>query len=136
MNRHADFLALLYLAWGALFALVGLAGLALGYGAHSIAQSGGPVDVGSGIAASLTAFTFFTLAGIALLWGALHLWVGTVLRRRRAWARLFGLGLAFVNLVLIPFGTALGAYALWVLLTDEGRRLFADGIDERREERI
>jgi hypothetical protein len=34
------------------------------------------------------------------------------------------LALALVNLLVLPFGTALGAYALWILLTDEGRRLF------------
>jgi hypothetical protein len=34
------------------------------------------------------------------------------------------LGLAIGNLILIPFGTALGGYALWALLKDEGRRLF------------
>jgi hypothetical protein len=34
------------------------------------------------------------------------------------------LGLAIGNLVLLPFGTALGAYACWVLLKDEGRQLF------------
>ena len=27
-------------------------------------------------------------------------------------------------MILFPFGTALGAYALWVLLKEEGRRLF------------
>jgi hypothetical protein len=26
--------------------------------------------------------------------------------------------------VLFPFGTALGGYALWVLLTNEGRELY------------
>ena len=36
------------------------------------------------------------------------------------------LGLAVGNLVLLPFGTALGAYACWVLLKDEGRRLFEE----------
>jgi len=34
------------------------------------------------------------------------------------------LGLAIGNLILLPFGTALGAYSLWVLLKDEGRGLF------------
>jgi hypothetical protein len=34
------------------------------------------------------------------------------------------LGLALGNLILFPFGSALGAYTLWVLLKDEGRRLF------------
>ena len=34
------------------------------------------------------------------------------------------LALATVNLLVLPFGTALGIYALWVLLTNEGRKLF------------
>jgi hypothetical protein len=34
------------------------------------------------------------------------------------------LGLAVVNLLVLPFGTALGIYAMWVLLPDAGRRLF------------
>jgi hypothetical protein len=28
------------------------------------------------------------------------------------------------NLLVLPFGTALGIYALWVMLTAEGRKLF------------
>jgi hypothetical protein len=34
------------------------------------------------------------------------------------------LALALVDLVVLPFGTALGVYALWVLLTNEGRHMF------------
>ena len=124
MKRHADFLALLYLAWGAIFALVGLAGLALMAGALAIARADGPVLASSDLAADVTAFTFGVLAVLALLWGILHLWLGAHLRRYRHWARLAGLGLAVINLVLFPFGTALGAYACWVLLTEEGRQLF------------
>jgi hypothetical protein len=124
MKRHADFLGLLYLAWGAIFALVGVAGLALAGGAYAIARSGGPVSVGSEFAAGLTAITFGTIALLAVLLGGVHLWLGAALRRYRPWARLLALGLAVIDLVLFPFGTALGAYALWVLLTDEGRSLF------------
>jgi hypothetical protein len=124
VKRHADFLSVLYLAWGAIFTVVGLAGLALTAGAIAIARESGPVRVGSDLAASLTAVTLGVLAAIALLWGVLHLWLGAALRRYRPWARLLSLGLAVINLVLFPFGTALGGYALWVLLTDEGRRLY------------
>jgi hypothetical protein len=124
VKRHADFLGLLYLAWGAIFALVGLAGLALTAGAFVIAQSGGPVRAGSEIAAGLTALTFGVLAVIALLWGLLHLWLGAAMRRYKPWSRVLALGLAVINLVLFPFGTALGGYACWVLLTEEGRDLF------------
>jgi hypothetical protein len=126
VKRHADFLGVLYLAWGAIFALVGLAGLALTAGAVAIARYSGPVEVGSDLAAGLTAITFGGIAVLALLWGVLHLWLGAALRRYRPWARLFGLGLAFINLVLFPFGTALGAYACWVLLNDEGRALYVN----------
>jgi uncharacterized Tic20 family protein len=57
----------------------------------------------------------------------LHLWIGAMLRRYRSWARLLALGLAVINLVLFPFGTALGGYAFWVLLTEEGRRIYVEG---------
>lgn len=126
MRRHADFLGLLYLAWGAIFALVGLAGLALAGGALAIARGGGPVAVGSEFAAGLTALTLGIVSLLALLLGGLHLWIGAVLRRYYPWARVLALGLAVINLVLFPFGTALGAYALWVLLKEEGRALYAD----------
>jgi hypothetical protein len=126
VKRHADFLALLYLAWGAIFALVGIAGLALMAGALVIARTN-PVDAPSSLAAGVTAFSMGVLAVLALLWGVLHLWLGAALRRYRPWARLAALGLAVINLVLFPFGTALGGYACWVLLTEEGRRLFDGG---------
>jgi hypothetical protein len=124
VRRHVDFLALLYLAWGAIFAIVAVAGFALAAGAWAIASDGGPLRPRSDFAAGLTALTLVVLASLALLWGALHLWVGSWLRRYRAAARLGALGLAVVNLVLLPFGTALGVYACWTLLTEDGRRLF------------
>jgi hypothetical protein len=124
LKRHTDFLGLLYLAWGGIFALVGVAGLALAGGAFAIARGGGPVSVGSELAAGLTAVTFGIVSVLALVLGVLHLWLGAALRRYRPWARLLALGVAVINLVLFPFGTALGAYALWVLLTDQGRSLY------------
>ena len=127
MKRHTDVLALLYLAWGAIFALVGLAGLALMAGALIIGRTQSPVATPSALAADVTAFAFGVLATIALLWGVLHLAIGAMLRGYRPWARLAALGLALINVVLFPFGTALGGYACWVLLNEEGRRLFEGG---------
>jgi hypothetical protein len=127
VKRHAEFLGLLYLAWGVIFAVVGLAGLALAGGALAIARGGGPVGVSSEFAAGVTAFTLGTIAILALVFGALHLWIGAMLRRYRPWARLLALGLAVINLVLFPFGTALGGYACWVLLTEAGRELYVGG---------
>jgi hypothetical protein len=124
VKRHVDFLSTLYLAWGALFAMVALAGFALAGGAAAIAASAGPVRVASEMAARLTAFTFVLLSLIALVWSGLHLWIGRALRSHKPSARLLALGLAVGNLILLPFGSALGFYACWVLLDDEGRRIF------------
>lgn len=124
MKRHVDFLSWLHLAWGVIFLLVALAAGALAVGAFAISRGSGPVEVASPMAARVTGVTLMVLSGIALLWAALHIWIGRALGAYRPWARLLALGLAVVNLVLLPFGTALGAYACWVLLKDEGRKLF------------
>jgi hypothetical protein len=124
VKRHVDFLSTLYLTWGAIFVLVAVAGLALAAGAAAIASGGGPLGYGSEMAARLTAVTIAIISLIAIVWGALHLFVGRTLRRLRPSARLMALGLAIGNLILFPFGSALGGYACWVLLKDDGRQLF------------
>ena len=124
MKRHVDFLSTLYVTWGAIFALVAIAGFALAGGAFAIAQSTGQVRFGSEMAARLTGITIIIISVIALAWAILHLVIGRQLKKYRPSARLMTLGLAVGNLILLPFGTALGVYALWVLLKDEGRRLF------------
>lgn len=124
MKRHVDFLATLYQVWGAIFVLVAVAGVALAAGAAAIAASSGAARFGSEMAARLTAVSIALIAVIALMWGALHVFVGRRLRLYRPSARLMALGLAVGNLILFPFGTALGGYAGWTLLKDEGRSLF------------
>jgi len=37
---------------------------------------------------------------------------------------MMALMLGSVDLLLLPYGTALGIYALWVLLSEGGKRLF------------
>ncbi len=108
MKRHVEFLSTLYLVWGAIFVLVALAGFALALGAAAIAESSGPVRFGSEMAARLTAVTIAVIAIIALVWGALHLFIGRTLRRHRPSARLMSLALALGNLILFPFGTGAG----------------------------
>ncbi len=127
MKRHVDFLSTLYVTWGAIFALVAIAGFALAGGAFAIAESTGPVRFGSEMAARLTGVTIMVIALISLVWAILHIVVGRQLRKLRPSARLMALGLAIGNVILFPFGSALGGYALWALLKDEGRRLFEPG---------
>ena len=75
-------------------------------------------------AAGLTAGLLALIGVFSLLYGGAHAWASVLLRRRTAFGRVLMLALALVDLIVLPFGTALGVYALWALLTNEGRRLF------------
>ena len=122
MDRHVHLVGILATVWGALAMLVGVSMLLLSAGA--LVELLDPVGTGMGFAAGLTATVFAIIGVFALLWGGSHTWAALLLKRRRPLGRVLSLGLAVVNLLVLPFGTAFGAYALWVLLTDEGRRLF------------
>ena len=122
MDRHVHLVGVLTTVWGALAMLVGVSMLLLSAGA--LVELLDPVGTGMGFAAGLTATVFALIGVFALLWGGAHTWAALLLKRRRPLGRVLSLGLAVVNLLVLPFGTAFGAYALWVLLTDEGRRLF------------
>jgi hypothetical protein len=126
MTSHADFVGILFVVWGLLTALVGLSTLALGFGAVALIMSASRGGEGGQVAAGMTAAAFTVLALIAIVWGIAHVVVGVPLRRRRSWARLAALMLGAVDLLLLPYGTALGAYAIWVLLSEEGKALFAE----------
>ena len=122
MERHIGLLAILNSLWGALAMLVGVSMLLLSAGALAILVA--PDASAVGFAAGLTAGTFAVIGVFSVLWGGAHLWTAARLRRHHASGRVLALGLAVVNLLILPFGTALGIYAMWVLLTNEGRRVF------------
>jgi hypothetical protein len=102
--------------------LVGLSLLLLSAGALAVLI--GPDGAAVGFAAGLTAGAFATIGTFALLWGGAHVWGALLLQRYRPAGRILVLALAIVDLLVLPFGTALGVYALWVLLTHDGRHLF------------
>ena len=107
MSSHVDFVGVLFIVWGLLTTLVGVSTLALGIAAVALIATttrGG----GGQMAAGLTAATFTTLGIIAILWGAGHVVVGVPLRRRRPWSRIMALMLGSIDLLLLPYGTALG----------------------------
>jgi hypothetical protein len=124
LTAKVDIVGILFIVWGLLTTLVGVSTLALGIGAVAVIAStarGGGGDV----AAGLTAFAFTALAIMAMTWGAAHVVVGVPLRRHRPWSRLAALMLGAVDLLLLPYGTALGVYAMWILLNEDSKRLFA-----------
>jgi hypothetical protein len=118
-DRHLDLLGLLLIVSGILCGLAAFSLLALGAGAAVLIRQDGGFDVSAGFAAAL----FVGLALAFLAYGAASIATGRGLRRHQHWSRTAGLILSLVNLFVPPFGTALGAYAFWVLLQERSRQL-------------
>jgi len=121
MEKHLKLLSVLYIVYGSLHLLGGMvawvfirwSGLAHGFNSG---EAPGRFLLSSGIVAVLV--IFFVLVSAAGIIGAIGL-----LNRKR-WARIVLLVLSFLNLIHFPFGTALGAYGIWVLMKDETDGLF------------
>jgi hypothetical protein len=123
MATHVKVLGVLYLALSALM-LFGAIALLLTFStaATIVGTAADPNDAAIalpiiGIAGSALVFFLFLLAvpGLIAGWGLLSF---------KPWARILGIVLSILNLLQIPFGTILGIYGLWVLLSNETERLF------------
>jgi hypothetical protein len=120
MHPHLQLLGVLQMVWGGLGLLLGLVVLLLAIGAVAIGVGAPDQRMAAGItAAGFVLFTVALLAG-----GGANWWAGRALRRRQPAGRTVTLWLAVLNLFVLPFGTALGIYAFWVLLHDEHRAVF------------
>lgn len=116
MAEHVNILAILHILFGALGVVASAIIFAFFFGtgwfvidsdAHDILRIVGVV-----ISSVIVLISFPGLiAGIGLL-------------KRQSWGRILTIILACINLVNIPFGTALGIYALWVLSKQETIELF------------
>jgi hypothetical protein len=117
---HVKLLGILQMVWGAIGLLLGVSTLMLSVGAVAVGMTSGGREIPAGV----TAVAFGVFATALLAAGAGNAWAGAAIRRREAPGRMAALGLAVPNLFVLPFGTALGIYALWVLLHDEARKMF------------
>jgi hypothetical protein len=120
VRPHLRLLGVLQLVWGAIGLLLGVSTLLLAVGAVAI----GLASADDRIAAGVTAGGFVVFAIALLAGGGVNAWAGRALRRLQPQGRTAVLWLAVVNLFVLPFGTALGIYAFWVLLHDETRAQF------------
>lgn len=120
MRHHIDVLGLLHMVWGVFAALTGVS-LAILAAGTDVAVAGAHADAGGSTAAvwllGVTG-TFLLLAGVGLVV------TGRRLRGVQSRARLAALLLAIPNLLILPFGTALGVYTYWVLLNNDARDAF------------
>jgi hypothetical protein len=117
VQQHVQTLGILWCVYGAyravagIFAALILSGMSMpgyfgGWGAHNVFPfAHAPWMAGLGIFVAL----------ITLIFSVLSFAVGFSLLTRRPWGRTLAIVVAVLQLIKIPFGTALGIYTLWVL---------------------
>ena len=116
MATHVQVLAVLHICLGCLGLLMGLLGFLLFGGiAAVVGVTADPPD-------SLAAVPVLGIIGVAALLLFLvlslpSLIAGIGLLRFRPWARPVGIIVSALSLLNFPFGTAVGVYGLWVLLS-------------------
>lgn len=124
MDTHVRILGILHLVFGglgillAIFFLVLFGGItgAIGLNASNSDDALIAIPIVGGIGALIVvATTALALPGLLAGWGLLQY---------KPWARTLTLVLSVFELFHVPFGTALGFYGFWVLLSPEGTALF------------
>jgi hypothetical protein len=120
MPAHLHLLRVLQVVWGGLGVLLGVSTLMLAAGAAAI----GWTTRGDELAAGITAIAFTLGAVLLVAAGGANVWAGSALTRCERNGRIATLVLAVPNLFILPFGTALGVYAFWVLLHNDTRAMF------------
>lgn len=123
METHVKVLAVLFIVFGALGVLAALGIMAIFGGTMGLVGATAQ-DEGTAIALPIIGLTGTLLTIFLLVVSLPGLVAGFGLLSFRNWARILGIVLSAINLIHIPFGTILGVYGLWVLLSKETERLF------------
>ena len=124
MERHVTILGAFHIAFGAIGLLIALAILVIFGGAAGLIGLGAASDPDALIAVPIVALVGTFLMMAALILSVPGIAAGFGLMTYRPWARMLTVVLSLLHLFNFPFGSALGVYGLWVLLSDEGRVLF------------
>jgi hypothetical protein len=121
VDTHVKVLAALYIVFGVLGTFLGLGLMAL---LSIIGVAGAASDPDAWVALPILGFTGAALGAFMLAMSLPGIVAGIGLLKFKPWARILTIVLSALNLMNIPFGTILGVYGLWVMLSDEGSRLF------------
>ena len=125
MNTHVKVLAALFIVFGVLGTLVGLGMMALLGVMGAAGAAGAASEPDAWLALPILGITGVALGILMLAVSLPGIIAGVGLLKFRPWARILTIVLSALNLINFPFGTILGAYGLWVMLSDGGSRLFA-----------
>jgi len=122
MEQHVKVVAILNIVCGGLGLLLALVVLLFFGGMAGVVHSDPSPDSDVGVAAlgaiGVVGFVAIAVISVPSVIG------GIGLLKFREWARILVIVMSALNLINIPFGTALGVYGLWTLLNDGTRTLF------------
>jgi hypothetical protein len=122
METHVKVLGALQIVMGAfgLFSALTLV-LVFGVASSAVGMSGDP---DAAFALPIIGITGMALVGFLVALSLPSVVVGIGLLQHRPWARIAGIVLSILGMMMIPFGTILGVYGVWVLFSKETERLF------------
>jgi hypothetical protein len=123
MDTHVKVLGSLQIALGVM-GLFGALVLVFVFGGvtSAIGASG---DADARIAMPIVGITGMALVTCLAALSVPGVIIGVGLIRLRPWARVAGMVISILSLMMIPFGTIIGIYGLWVLFSKDTERLFA-----------
>jgi len=122
MQSHIKVLGILHIVFGVLGVLIGVGVFVLFGGVAGLVQHDNDPEAAE-IVPIFLAIGGFVLVLLFVL-SVPGIVAGVGLLSYQPWSRILTIVLSILNLVNIPFGTALGVYGLWVLFTTEGAQLF------------
>jgi hypothetical protein len=120
METHVKVLGILNIVAG----LIGLCFALMFVFIFGGAAIGASADPDAATALPIIGLTGMALVSFMVITSLPAIIVGYGLFRLRPWSRVAGIVVSILSLFAFPFGTALGVYGLWVLLSKEGQRFF------------
>jgi len=122
METHVKVLGALNIVFGLIGVLGAIALMLILGGAASVVSASGDPD--AAFALPIIGITGMTLVAFLLILSIPGIIIGIGMLNLSPWARVAGIVVSILWLMLIPFGTVLGVYGIWVLFSKETERLF------------
>ena len=117
MKKHIELVGILHLVYSGLALVLGLFFFMLLSGIGVISHDA----IALGVLGTIGMIICIIISVLAIP----GIIAGIGLLKMKSWARILAIIVGCLNLLHIPFGTALGVYTLWVLLNDESRALLS-----------
>jgi|SRR5579884_606905 len=123
MQQHVKILGWLHISFGIIGILIGIAIVMFFGGMAGVIAATDRTD-SAAVGMAIMGFIGILALIVMLVLSVPGVIAGFGLLSFRPWARILTIVLSALDLIHVPFGTALGIYGLWVLLSPEGEALF------------